>query len=143
LPSNESLPTNENSNEGPGTDTSQENFFVEYRLQRERARSEQIAIYREMINNPNITEEARNKTQEKMMDLTEKMEKEVEIESLIRARGYEDALAYLHENSVDVIVRSSGLNEEDVARIGDIIVKTTGLGFDDVTIIEKKVPVQN
>lgn len=73
-----------------------------------------------------------------MMDLTEKMEKEMEIESLIRARGYKDAIAYIHDGAVDVIIQTGGLSRDDVAKIGDIIVKTTGFDFKDVTIIEKK-----
>jgi stage III sporulation protein AH len=115
-----------------------ENFFIEYRLERDKARSEQLDIYREMINNSNTDKITKEEAQNKMLQLTEKMEKEMEIESLIRARGYSDALAYVHDQAVDVIVQTGGLNDNDVAKIGDIIVKTTGFDFEDVTIIEKK-----
>ena len=115
------------------------NFFIEYRIERDKARSEQISIYREMINNPNTGQAAKEEAQNKMLAMTDKMEKEMEIESLIRARGFKDALAYIHENNVDVIIQTGNhLNKDEVARIGDIIVKTTGFDFDDVTIIEKK-----
>ncbi|MFW5980153.1 MAG: SpoIIIAH-like family protein [Bacillota bacterium] len=116
-----------------------ENFFIDYRLERDKARSEQLDIYREMINNPNTDKATKEEAQKKIIELTARLEKEMKIESLIRARGYEDALAYIHEESVDVIVQSEGLKEDEVAQIGDIIVKTTGLSFDDVTIIEKKI----
>ncbi|MFW5981095.1 MAG: SpoIIIAH-like family protein [bacterium] len=118
---------------------SNQDFFVEYRLEREKARSEQLAIYREMINNPNSDQASKKEAQSKMLSLTEKMEKEMEIESLIRARGYQDALAYIHDQAVDVIVHTSGLEKEDVARIGDIIVKVSGFRSENVTIIEKKI----
>ena len=121
-------------NENQGKD-----FFIEYRLERDKSRSEQINIYREMINNPNTDEATKKEAQKKMLNLTEKMEKELEIESLIRARGYKDALAYIHDEAVDVIIQTDGLNDNDVAKIGDIIVKTTGFDFEDVTIIEKKI----
>ena len=114
-------------------------FFIEYRLERDKARSEQINIYREMINNPNTDPAAKKEATSKMLQLTEKMEKELEIEGLIRARGYQDALAYIHNNAVDVIIQTNGLQKEDVARVGDIIVKSTGFGFKDVTIIEKRI----
>ncbi|MFW5995881.1 MAG: SpoIIIAH-like family protein, partial [Halanaerobiaceae bacterium] len=119
-------------------ESSEKDFFIEYRLERDKARSEQIDIYREMINNPNTDKASKEKAQQKMLDLTDKMEKEMEIESLIRARGYNDSLAYIHDGSVDVIIKTEGLSEDDVAKIGDIIVKTTGFSFDDVTIIEKQ-----
>lgn len=118
-------------------------FFMEYRLERDKARSEQINIYREMINNPNTDEATKKEAQHKMLSLTEKIEKEMEIESLIRARGYKDALAYLHDTAVDVIIQTNGLDRNDVAKVGDIIVKATGFSFDDVTIIEKKIGESN
>ncbi len=121
-----------------GNEIDTENFFIEYRIERDKARSEQISIFREMVNNPNTDEATKKDVQNKMLDLTAKMEKEMEIESLIRARGFTDALAYIHDESVDVIIQTKEhLNKGEVAQIGDIIVKTTGLNFDDVTIIEK------
>ncbi len=119
-------------------DLDDSDFFIDYRLERDKARSEQINLYREMINNPNTDEATKKEAQKKMLNLTEKMEKEMEIESLIRARGFKDALAYIHDGSVDVIIQTTGLQKEDVTRVGDIVVKTTGLDFEDVTIIEKK-----
>lgn len=120
----------------------QKDFFIEYRLERDKARSEQIDIFREMINNPNTDEATKKEAQKKMLALTDKMEKEMEIESMIRARGFKDALAYIHEDSVDVIIQTNGLEKNDVARVGDIIVKTTGFSFEDVTIIEKRAEEQ-
>ncbi len=116
-----------------------EDFFVEYRLERDKARSEQINIYRELINNPNTGDGTKQEAQRKMLELTDKMEREMEIESLIRARGYKDALAYIHDEAVDVIIHTNGLERDDVHKIGDIIIKVTGFNTEDVTIIEKKV----
>ena len=127
----------ENLNYTHSVDSNDDNFFVKYRLERDKARSEQLDIYREMINNPNTDNTTKKEAQKEMLNLTRKMEKEMEIESLIRARGYKDALAYIHDQTVDVIVQSKGLNNNDVAVIGDIIVKTTGFNSEDLTIIEK------
>ncbi|ADL13250.1 SpoIIIAH-like family protein [Acetohalobium arabaticum] len=116
-----------------------ENFFIEYRLERDKIRSEQVNLLREMINNPNSNKELKNKAQNRLLEITNNLEKEMEIESLIRARDYQDAISFLHQNSVDVIIASnSGLEKKDVAKIGDIVAKTTGLEIEDVTIIEKK-----
>jgi len=131
-------PVNVNFTQTKGEE-SQEDFFVEYRLERDKARSEQVNIYRELVNNPNTDEGTKKEAQRKMLELTEKMEKEMEIESLIRARGYRDALAYIHDEAVDVIIQTNGLERDDVHKIGDIIIKVTGFNTEDVTIIEKKV----
>lgn len=117
----------------------EKNFFIEYKLERDKARSEQINIFRELINNPNSDQATKKEAQNMMLALTDKMEKEMEIESLIRARGYKEALAYIHDEAVDVIIHTNGLEKEDVAKVGDIIVKVTGFNTEDVTIIEKKI----
>ncbi len=117
----------------------EKDFFIEYKLERDKARSEQINIFRELINNPNSDQATKKEAQNMMLALTDKMEKEMEIESLIRARGYKEALAYIHVEAVDVIIHTNGLEKEDVAKVGDIIVKVTGFNTEDVTIIEKKI----
>ncbi|MGM0471563.1 MAG: SpoIIIAH-like family protein [Bacillota bacterium] len=116
-----------------------EDFFVEYRLERDKIRSKQVNLLREMINNPNSDKELKNKAQDRLLKLTNNLEKEMEIESLIRARDYQDAISFIHRNSVDVIIATNEeLQKKDVAKIGDIIAKTTGLDIEDITIIEKK-----
>lgn len=115
-----------------------ENFFVEYRIERDQARSEQINLLREMINNPNSDKKLKAKAQSKLLDLTNNIEEEMEIESLIRARGYQDGIAFIHNKSVEVIVASESLNQQDVAKIGDLITNTTGINLEDITIIEKQ-----
>lgn len=117
----------------------QKDFFVEYRLERDKIRSEQVNLLREMINNPNSNQNLKSRAQDKLLKLTESLEREMEIESLIRARGYKDAIAFIHQNSADIIVATkAGLKKKDVAKIGDIVAKTTGLSLEDITIIEKK-----
>ena len=128
---------NDEVNYAKSSESNDQNFFIRYRLERDKARSEQLDIYREMINNPNTDKTTKQEAQNKMLELTKRMEKEMEIESLVRARGYKDALAYIHDEAVDIIVQSTGLERNDVAIIGDIVVKSTGFNSEDVTIIEK------
>ena len=116
----------------------EEDFFVEYRIERDQSRSEQINLLREMINNPNSDKELKAKAQSKLLALTNNIEEEMEIESLIRARGYQDGIAFIHNESVEVIVASESLNQQDVAKIGDLITNTTGIALEEITIIEKQ-----
>jgi stage III sporulation protein AH len=114
------------------------NFFVEYRIERDQARSEQINLLREMINNPNSDKKLKTKAQSQLLDITNNIEQEMEIESLVRARGYQDGIAFIHNNSVEVIVAAGELDQSDVAKIGNIVTNTTEVSLDNITIIEKK-----
>ena len=113
------------------------NYFMDHRVERNKVRSEQINSYREMINNPNHSEEARRAAENKLLELNERIEREMEIEGLVRGRGYDEALAFIHDDAVDVIIQSENLTEDEVAVIGDIIIKATDFSPGDLTIIEK------
>ncbi|WP_027340166.1 SpoIIIAH-like family protein [Halonatronum saccharophilum] len=115
-----------------------QNFFIEYRMNRDQARSEQINLLREMINNPNSDKSIKVRAQERLLTITNNIEKEMEIESLIRARGYNDGLALIHDRSVELIIETEGLEREDVIKLGDIISNSTDVRLENITIIEKK-----
>ncbi|MCK4259733.1 MAG: SpoIIIAH-like family protein [Halanaerobiales bacterium] len=114
-------------------------FFIRYRLDRDKVRSEQINYLREMINNPNTDPEKKKEAQDMMLNLTKQIEEVMKAESLIRARGYYDALVFIHENAVDVIVQSNGLTVNDVAKISDIVVRCTNYREEDINIMEKRI----
>lgn len=115
-----------------------QDFFVQYRLDRDKARSEQINIYRDMINNPNADPSVKKDAQKSLLELTEHIEQEMEIESLIRAQNLGDALAYMHQNSIDIIIQTDRMNEKQAAIIGDIVTRITDLKEEEITIIEKR-----
>ena len=108
-------------------------FFTEYRLEREKVRSERSDLLRETIKNAR-TDEIRNKAQETVLKLTLDKQRESEMETLIKARGFSDALVFIRENSVSAIIKTSSLAKEDVVHIADTIVRTTGIKQEDITI---------
>jgi len=119
------------------TNGSGRDFFVEYRLERDRLRSQEADYLREIINNPNASQESKDKAQKDLIALAEKVEKEMNVENLIKAKGFEDAVIILSGDSANVIVRSEGLSTKEVAQITDIVTRTTGLSMDKITIVER------
>ncbi len=115
----------------------EDDFFVKYRLERDKVRSEQVNHLRELINNPNTDTEKKKEAQDTLLNLTKKIEQEMEIESLIRVQGFPEALAYLHDNSVDVIVQTEGLTRNEATKIGHIVIRITNFREEDINILEK------
>lgn len=139
---NESIPEQNGANlqmSKAKEENSDQEFFVQYRLERDKARQEQISNYRDMVNNPNTDPSVKKTAQEAMLRLTQHIEHEMEIESLIRTQGFKDALAYMHESSIDLIIQTDGLTEIEAAKIGDIVTRITDLRVEDITIIEKRI----
>ncbi|MCG0274980.1 MAG: SpoIIIAH-like family protein [Thermosediminibacteraceae bacterium] len=117
---------------------SEKDFFIDYRLERDRLRSQEADYLREIINNPNASQESKEKAQKDLIALAEKVEKEMNVENLIKAKGFEDAVIILSGDSANVIVKSDGLSSKEVAQITDVVTRTTGIPMDKITIVERK-----
>ncbi|WP_066637584.1 SpoIIIAH-like family protein [Desulfolucanica intricata] len=112
-------------------------FFVDYRLQRERMRGQQVELLREIINNPESSAETRQKAQNQLLIISQNINKEMEVENLIRAKGFKDSVVVIKEQSVTVIVQSPNLSSEEAARISDLVSRSTGVSLQNVVIIPK------
>lgn len=115
-----------------------ENFFVEYRLQREKSRGRQVEILEEIVNNPSSAAETRKTAQDQLMEISGSISKEVRVENLLRAKGYRDAVVCMDRRGVTVVMESRGLSPAEEAGIIDIVSRETGFGEQGIVIIPKK-----
>lgn len=137
-------PTFEPGAEGPTvaivpqeTVPSKDSFFNEYKIERDRKRSEQVEILREIVNNPNSSSQMRLEAQQKLISISDFLEKESKIENALVAKGFREVVSVIQQGSVMVIVQSNGLRQDEVARISDIVVKVTGCKPEEVVIVPK------
>ena len=114
-----------------------ENFFIEYRLERERTRGKQMEILREIIANPATAQEGRDVAQKNLLAIGEFMAGELELESMLKAKGFDDVAVYLKETGATVIVQANQLSPGEAGRIMDLVVRETGLGQEKIIIIPK------
>ena len=119
------------------SETKKENFFIEYRLERERTRGQQVELLREIINDPNADAETRKKSQEDLYTITHNIGKEMEVENLIRAKGFKDAVVLIKEKGATVVVQAEELSSEQAARIAEIVNRNTGILLNNIVIIPK------
>lgn len=112
-------------------------FFINYRLERERARGQRVEWLREVINSAGTAGETRQKAQEHLLTISRSLEKEVELEHLIRARGYDEAAVQVDERSVTVVVAAAAMKPEENFRIADMVSRSTGVDAQNIMIIKK------
>lgn len=113
-------------------------FFMEYRLNRDRRRAQEIELLQSMINSPDAASEVKQEVQYKLLEITNSINQELSLETLIMAKGYADVVAVVQPEHVTVVVRDGDFTEEDATRIADIVTRTTGLPLSKVTIFAKK-----
>jgi len=114
-----------------------DSFFSEYKMERDRKRSEQVEILREIVNNPNSSAQMRLEAQQKLIKISDSLEKESKLENALVAKGFQEAVAVIQQGSVMVFVPSSGLRQDEVAQISDIVVKIAGCKPEEVVIVPK------
>jgi stage III sporulation protein AH len=75
--------------------------------------------------------------QAQKLAISEAMEKEVTIEGLLEAKGFDNAVVTLHDGSVNVIVNSAELTSAQVAQILDIVQRESGEKSENIKIVPK------
>ncbi len=108
--------------------------LVNIKLNREQARSKSKEYYLEIINSDSMEEAVVQEATSAYVKLTEDMEKEADAETLLMAKGFDNAIVSISDNSVDVVVSNTELTDIERAQIEDIVVRKTGCSVDQIVI---------
>lgn len=110
-------------------------YFAEARLERDKARSRQKEELRSLAESGDTANAATLQAQEKLVDVINRCEIENTIETLIKQRGFSDALVYISDTEfIDVIVNASSLSSQQVAVISDIVVRHAQVPMENITV---------
>lgn len=131
----------EDSADSDKTDSSTENdYFAQARLSRQTARDEALSMLKETVASESATEDAKKQASEKITNIAGDMVKEERLESQIKAKGYADAVVYISEDTISVVVAppEKGLTASDAAAISDLIVSETDADPSMIRLSEAK-----
>lgn len=109
--------------------------FDAFRVQREDTRGQEVNYLQEILQDAQTDDATRAAAQLQLSQLTDSMEKELTMETLIQAKGFPRVIALTHENSLNIIVGAETLSEEDVAKILSIAMQESGKNADQIKII--------
>ena len=112
-------------------------YFAAVSLQRKQARDEAMEVLLSVSENETALEEARQAALNDMSAMALDIERESNIETLIRARGFEQCVAVISDDSCSVIVDSDGLLPGQIAQIAEIVYEQAGIIPENLNIIEK------
>lgn len=118
--------------------TAESDYFASSRLSREQARDEAVSTLKELSESEQADQTAKDEAAAQISALAEDSVAEANIESMIRAKGYEDAVVMIGDESVNVAVAppEGGLQATDVTVIKDIVVSETGVTAGQIKIVE-------
>ena len=106
-------------------ETVTETFFAAYRSDRETTRESEYLYLDAIIASENSSAEAKQAAEAKKLELVGKMEKELQLEALIKAKGFEDVIVTLGDEGVNVVVGTTEMTAEQATQILSIIQSET------------------
>lgn len=113
-------------------------YFVEYRLSRDKLRANLIDRLSDIINNTQTNDTMRTEAQSEIINIGKTSETELQIEGLIKSKGFDEAVVLLTDEDIKIVVSVDELSENEMVKILDIVRAETEFDIDDIKIIKKQ-----
>ncbi|MBQ9895243.1 MAG: SpoIIIAH-like family protein [Ruminococcus sp.] len=113
-------------------------YFAQARLDKLNNRDEAVQTLQMTIGGGDITEDEMVMKALDAVEVSKLIEAEGTIESLIKAQGFEDCVAYLDGDAAKIVVKTEGLDKGQAAMIKDIILGETKVSPENIRIFEVK-----
>lgn len=108
---------------------------TEFRTGREQLRQRQRAELNDIIHSPDTDAETLAMAQRQLMALMETESMELQLEGILKSRGFEDVLVSAGNGAINVMVPSGALNRNNTAIIMELVLRQTGVTAGNVKII--------
>ncbi len=104
------------------------------KLNREQSRSKSKEALLNVINDETVSEDAKTEAVSSYVALTDNIEKETAAETVLTAKGYDDAIVTVNDDTVDVTLSVDSLSDTERAQIEDVITRKTGYDVSQIVI---------
>ncbi len=126
-----------NDQSGVEESKSDESYFSDAILNRTKARDEAISVLQTIVDSGDALADTKEQALSDIAKIVEEMTIEANIEALIKAKGFSDCVAVISGDKANVIVKTEGLLENEVAQIAEIVYSEAGIIPSNITLVEK------
>lgn len=109
-------------------------YFEAAKLSREQTRAKNKETLLELVNSDSASEAQKEKAMNEIVEMTAVNEKETATENLLAAKGFQDVVVTIVDDSVDVIVNAESLTEQQIAQIEDVVKRKSECASDKIVI---------
>ena len=127
---------NVNTNDGQNTNDTVD-FFAASQIERQRARDEAIEVLQSVVDDATALESVKQQALADIAAIAANIETEANIESLIKAKGFEECVAVISGDKANIVVKSEGLRPNQLSQILEIVYLQADILPANVTISEK------
>ncbi len=109
-------------------------YFAQARLDKKNSHDEATEGINKLLSSSEISSDQRANATAQVLKITEMNEQETSIENQVKAKGFEDCVAYVEADRVNVTVKAKDMNAQQASQIKDIIVSTTGVSASSIVV---------
>lgn len=113
-------------------------YFAQARLDKMNNRDEAVQTLQTIIGGGDLTEDELVINALDAVEVSKLIETEGTIESLVKAQGFEDCVAYLDGETAKVVIKTNGLDKAQAASVKEIIMGETEVSAENIRIFEVK-----
>ena len=112
-------------------------YFDSIRIERDSMYSRMLETYNKMIDNEKLAETQKSIAVQEIDKITNDQNAIMISENLIKNKGFEDVVVFSNDDIINVIVKASVLNNEDIGKIQNIIEREFKVSLENVNISNK------
>lgn len=119
----------------PEKEDKKDDYFTTAAKEREETRKEACETIEETLKDAKVSNEEKESALAKIEEIGARMEKEANVEALLKAKGFKNVLVVISDGGVTAVVSSEGLTSAQTLQIQDVITSETGLTLQNIKII--------
>ena len=127
--------------EQTGTNDENDNvasYFASVQISRQQARDEALEVLQLVIDSDSAVESAKAEAIADVSRIADEIASEANIETLVKAKGFEDCIAVINDGNANIIVKTeSALMQNQVAQIMEIVYEQASISPENIKITEK------
>ena len=112
-------------------------YFTSAQMNRRRSRDEALETLQVVIDSSESMPDVKDDALQQMINIASDIEKEAIVEEMIKAKGFENCIAVISGQNINVIVKSPGLLTNEIAQITEVVIDETGFSPENIKIVEK------
>ena len=103
------------------TKTSENQYFAESRLEREKMYSQMLESYQNILSNNQISDAQKEISENEIKNINDTKNAIMITENLIKNKGFEDLIIFVNGDSINIVIKAKELSEEQIAQIQNIV----------------------
>ncbi len=113
-------------------------YFAESKLEREKMYSQMLESYQKIINNSQISDTQKEISQNEIKKINDTKNAIMISENLLKNKGFEDLIIFVNGDSISVVIKAKELTQEQIAQVQNIIVRELKADIENIHISSKE-----